>query len=901
MKNLLSSLLLICLMHVCSAQNVMLQGWYWDYPKPHQGASWADTILNKATKLKNAGFTYMWLPGFSRGSSNTYSNGYDPKDYYDLGNASSGGTTAFGTNLQVNAVMNKFSQLGIGAVADVVYNHRDGGQPEINPAAKTYVETFNATKYNNGDQPFGSDKYSVALPLGGTTGLGAGTYYFKFKSATGNSSFYGKRYIIYMWTTKTGYGAGGDSLVETALNGGSDCAQPSDNIQLQKRMFAFIDNSSGGACGVDEFKLTITSNDFFATGDNLFINIRNDKNVNADQFIYGVWAAANSADVKDSLRYYTNTNFNNLPSGRGGMNWKNFKPNNTATTCLCGDQDYPYWYNDVDQNVQSTIDTFNVYTKWLWQQVGVRGFRVDAIKHFPHAFTSQLLNYLDANSIYPSIFVGESYDFWAPTLAGHINAIKANMTPSAIANIPLKLFDFDLQANLRDACDAFGYDARNLFNAGIANQPGMSGFNAITFVNNHDFRDATNTVDNDNILAYAYILTNNKLGLPCVYYPDYYATPSYTNQFNKLLSIQNKFIAGASSHEYLNKLGTTFSANYISGAASNSLIYQLSNGGNCGGNNGVVVAINFSGNALKVDQSINTSFGYNLVPGDTLIELTGNSTFSYAIVNSSSQIYIDLPGRSYGVWLKKGIKIPNVNISAVGVTAFCKGDSVKLTSQLGFNEPCIYCNWKKNGQLITGENQPTLLALESGSYQLEVSMGGNIFNSSNTINIVVNPSKPSISRVFDTLISSAAASYLWYYTALDTLNFTTAPGVNNQQNYTINFPGKYAVNIIDQNGCSDKSYFGSFAKNEVGINNFNNNLNVKVFPNPGTQSLTIKFNGSIPVFSIEINNTLGQNIYKINKPTNIFTLVTSTWPAGVYFVKVTDSNGNVVSKLWVKE
>ena len=68
-----------------SSQDVMMQGWFWDYPKTAAGENWTDTLKNIATDMGDAGFTHIWLPPFSRASFGSNSNGYDPQDLYDLG------------------------------------------------------------------------------------------------------------------------------------------------------------------------------------------------------------------------------------------------------------------------------------------------------------------------------------------------------------------------------------------------------------------------------------------------------------------------------------------------------------------------------------------------------------------------------------------------------------------------------------------------------------------------------------------------------------------------------------------------------------------------------------------------------------------------------------------------
>ena len=114
----------------------------------------------------------------------------------------------------------------------------------------------------------------------------------------------------------------------------------------------------------------------------------------ADQYIYGLWDAGNSLNIKDTVLYQTKTKFTTL---RGQMNKLNFKPNGNPT-CLCGDYDSPLFFFDYDQNVTSTRDTLYAWIKWMWTNVGARSFRVDAVKHFSTQFVGGMLNYLNSNA-----------------------------------------------------------------------------------------------------------------------------------------------------------------------------------------------------------------------------------------------------------------------------------------------------------------------------------------------------------------------------------------------------------------------------------------------------------------------------------------------------------------------
>ncbi|MFK7807738.1 MAG: alpha-amylase family glycosyl hydrolase [Saprospiraceae bacterium] len=690
-RRLLFYILLLTQLQI-SAQDFMLQGWYWDYPKTDAGYNWADTISNKATDLADAGFTYVWLPPLCRASFGNGSNGYDPKDIYDLG-IDALGPTGFGTRSQLDALISAFSNNGVNTVADVVYNHRDGGDPEDNPAVEGWIENYTCTKVDNGDQPFPSDRFRLYLPIGGGTGNGAGTYYFKIRSASQHPNFYNKPYNLYMSTNTVGFqNLPAQSEDESnGGNGGGDCGQSNNTITLGVDYTATIDdiNNCNGFCGIDEFALTLSASDFDAAGDTIWISLRNTAGY-ADQYIAGLWNG--TADVQNQIGYQTFTDFTNMPSGRGGMDYTDFRPNGNPTG-LNGDWDQMFFFYDYDQrDNQSTKDSLNVWTKWLWDQVGIRGFRMDAVKHFNPTFTGDLMDYLHDNGIDPGMMVGEFFDTNAGVLNNWVTDVEAAMDADTKDAINLRVFDFALRQSLKDACDAFGYDVRNIFQSGLVDDPsvGANSYNVATFLNNHDYRDEGQPVQNDPMLGYAYLLTNNQVGLPTVFYPDYYpVTPIHypetylKDEIDELIQVHKDYIFESTNVDYLSRFSTPYSFNYISNPAhaSTTLLYQLSGGV---GEKEVIVAINFAGETLKVDHQINTG---GLILGDTLFDVLGNSNFPYAILDGSGQMYIELPPRSYSVWVNE-TQVP-LPVELVEFSAKARNEKVLLewetASEIDFN------------------------------------------------------------------------------------------------------------------------------------------------------------------------------------------------------------------------
>lgn len=628
-----------------NAQDFLLQGWYWDFPKTCNGNNWADTLHQKSTELADAGFTHVWLPPFSRASFGNCSNGYDPKDLYDLGEFGQG-PTHVGTRADIDALITSLTNNGIDPVADVVYNHRDGGLPETNLAVKDYITIH----YGVGKNPYPSDRFRCVLPLGGSSGNGAGDYFFKISSKTMAANFDNKPYIFRAETSLVGTLPGTD--MEAEPNGGGDCGEAFNTVTLGKTMTANVD---GGGCRTDEFKLTLSASDFNPAGDELVIFLTNPNNDYADHRIYGIWNATAAADVVGQLEYQTYTDFTTMPSGQGAMNFENFKPNsgNTSTTFLNGDWDTKLFFYDYDQYIPDTQTKLFDWTKWLWNDVGIRGLRMDAIKHFDPAFVGDLMDELHDVGQLPSMVVGEFFDGNPVLLQNWIADVYANMDTDTQNDITVSIFDFALRNALKDACDNGSFDARNVFNSGIVNGVGGSPFNVVTFINNHDFRGPGEAVQTDAMLAYAYLLTNNSVGLPTVFYPDYYGTtiPDKPTQFLKneidqLMQIHKNYIFNSTNVSYLNAFGASYGSTFTSGSSDKTLLYQLSNG--VAGRE-VLVAINYGYTPLTVTQNIDMT---NLMQGDTLIDVVGNANQSLLVVDGSNAVDIQLPARSYAVWVQ---------------------------------------------------------------------------------------------------------------------------------------------------------------------------------------------------------------------------------------------------------
>ncbi len=857
-----------------NAQSVMLQAWWWEYPKTAQGKSFVDTLINKSKYLADRGFKYLWLPPLSLSQGGGSSNGYDIYDYYSLG--TSNRKTGFGTGTKVNQLMDSIQNHGMYAIADVVYNHRSGGSAEANPAVKGWIENYTYQKHVNGDNCYPSDRFRNIIPIGEGTGLGAGTYYFKIKSASGHPDYYNKGYQFAIWTKRKILTS--TVINESEPNGGGDCGQGNNIVLLGTRMNASID---AGGCAVDEFQVTLNASDLFNT-DTIFITLMNTGGF-ADQYIYGIWYSATNSDIHSQMIYQTYTSFQNVPSGRGQFNYLNFKPNGSPT-CLCGDTDWMWFFYDVDQTYIPSRDTLRTWTKWLCDSIRMSGLRIDAVKHMPSSFLGDMFNYLHNLGINPKMIVGEAYDYDAAILKNRVDEVYSYMNNSTKDSIVYRLFDFNLQAALRDACDAFGYDARNVFISGMVDNQNMNRLNAVTFVNNHDFRDEYNHVDNDPILAYAYLLTNPTVGTPCVYYEDYLTNKysGYTLKINKLISAYNRYLKNAAYREYLNRFNTPYSANFVSGASSNALIYQLGGTADapCSNNDGAVVAINFSGQPMKVYQKLNMWQGYQFNVGDTLFDLTGNVVLGYSVITNNQELYINIPARSYAVFVKGSTPI-GTTISAEGVTHFCLGEKVRLSADT--INPCYYYQWQCNGLDLPDGDQPYYEVTQSGTYRIVVSLGGNLKKYSQGITITVSPELPVITYSNGELNATTNDSLHWYYgiftTDMQPIDDAT------HLNYIPTSNGNYSVVVTDSDGCTAMSNIIHITN--VGIRPTEKD-NVLVYPVPAQDNFIIK---GVENMFLSVTDVRGRVVLQKYINETVSKTDCSSLDSGMYFLLFRDKYG----------
>ena len=117
---------------------VILQTFFWDCPRADKKEfQWWNYVREQVPSLAKAGFTSLWLPPVHKAANlGGPSMGYDPYDYYDLGEFDQKGSIAtwFGTRAELESLIETAHSFRLSVIADMVFNHNSGADAqEVNP------------------------------------------------------------------------------------------------------------------------------------------------------------------------------------------------------------------------------------------------------------------------------------------------------------------------------------------------------------------------------------------------------------------------------------------------------------------------------------------------------------------------------------------------------------------------------------------------------------------------------------------------------------------------------------------------------------------------------------------------------------------------------------------------
>jgi glycosidase len=301
---------------------------------------------------------------------------------------------------------------------------------------------------------------------------------------------------------------------------------------------------------------------------------------------------------------------------------------------------------DLNQE-HATVDGYLKAAAQLFQQHGVDGFRIDAVKHvtwgWEYSFANSIFTYAD------SFLFGEWYQGNTSDPLYHDSYKFANKSG-------ISLLDFPLNTAIRSV---FG-GAGNFSEIDTVLTQEASNFtwdeDLVTFIDNHDMARFLSVNNNNNRLHQAMAFIYTSRGIPCIYYgTEQYLhndTSGGTDPYNR--PMMNAFSTSTTAYTLTNRLSTLRRNNTAIPYGSTQqrwmnndvYIYERKFFGNV-----VLVAINKSGSTAYNITGLNTSLPAGTYT-DYLTNLLGGSsiTVSSGTGGNNPVTTFSLPANTVAVW-----------------------------------------------------------------------------------------------------------------------------------------------------------------------------------------------------------------------------------------------------------
>ena len=222
-------------------------------------------------------------------------------------------------------------------------------------------------------------------------------------------------------------------------------------------------------------------------------------------------------------------------SGKFPRTWECFHPNAFESWDEGTFGDMP----DLSHRNPYVLGEILKLSRWMIEEIGFDGFRYDYVKGYGASTVTSIQEYRYLRQGKPFQPYGVA-EYWDNT-----RAIEGWVDVSNFSNQnPVDAFDFPLREILKAMCDQYRFSLRDL--AGRESLVKDETQSAVTFVENHDLRDAGRPIDNDKLLAYSFILSHE--GYPCVFWKDYYvdglALHNTPNGIAALVAAHEKYAGG---------------------------------------------------------------------------------------------------------------------------------------------------------------------------------------------------------------------------------------------------------------------------------------------------------------------------------------------------------------------
>ncbi|MBL0340792.1 MAG: aryl-sulfate sulfotransferase [Bacteroidetes bacterium] len=150
------------------------------------------------------------------------------------------------------------------------------------------------------------------------------------------------------------------------------------------------------------------------------------------------------------------------------------------------------------------------------------------------------------------------------------------------------------------------------------------------------------------------------------------------------------------------------------------------------------------------------------------------------------------------------------------------------------------------------------------------------------------PAIPIVTENNDTLYSTPAVTYQWYFNGYQIAGATS-------QTYVPTQSGNYKVRITDANGCVLQYSVDNFITVATGISETNNSIELNLYPNPTKGVLIIQHNYSNEPFEVLVTDEVGKLL--ISEKNSAYVDL-SSFETGIYFVTIiTSSAGKTTQRI----
>jgi hypothetical protein len=298
---------------------------------------------------------------------------------------------------------------------------------------------------------------------------------------------------------------------------------------------------------------------------------------------------------------------------------------------------------------------------------------------------------------------------------------------------------------------------------------------------------------------------------------------------------------------------------------------------------------------------ISTAADTIICPGETVV-LMADSASGYqwyddttAITGANSRIYVANKAGKYSIWKNNStcfFKSNTITIYETGRLIISKPIPICIGDTVSYNvsgKSGATFQWYKDSLSISGATNGNLEVTQDGIYYCRITQTGcAVQSNADTATFLPLPVKPTITISNNTLRSSSAFSYQWYFGPL------VINGAINIS-YNASKSGTYRVKVTANNGCSIFSDPVTFTVG-IKINALNEKINIS--PNPFHDQLNLEIKDYDKPIIISLFDMQGKLILQQQSASTMHVVFnTVALSEGLYLLEISDGKNKATYKV----